>query len=85
MFLGQTASDRIMNTDPITKLAKQRLIVLELAIALENVSRACRRRGTSRITFYDYTKRFEKHSLILQRDFAPETRFLVFCRQDWIG
>ena len=44
-------------------LARQRLSVLELAQALGNVSEACRRRGLSRQTFYEYKRRFEKSGL----------------------
>jgi hypothetical protein len=47
-----------MNRNPRKKIARQRLSVLELAQALGNVSEACRRRGISRTTFYDYKQRF---------------------------
>lgn len=38
------------------KLAKQRLSVLQLAEALNNVSEACRRRSVSRTQFYEYKR-----------------------------
>ncbi len=60
-----------MNTDPATKLARQRLSVLELAEALGNVSEACRRRGISRTTFYEYKKRYEAHGLEGLKDLPP--------------
>ena len=60
-----------MNTDPATKLARQRLSVLELAKTLGNVSEACRRRGISRTTFYEYQKRFEEHGLERLKDLPP--------------
>lgn len=53
------------------KLARQRLSVLELAQALGNVSEACRRRGLSRQTFYEYKRRFEKHGVEGLKDLPP--------------
>lgn len=53
------------------KLAHQRLSVLDLAQALGNVSEACRRRGISRQSFYEYKKRFEKHGLEGLKDLPP--------------
>ena len=40
------------------KLARQRMSLLELAEALDNVSEACRRCGISRTQFYEYKRRF---------------------------
>jgi transcriptional regulator of acetoin/glycerol metabolism len=57
--LSDAVEEETMTTDAATKLATQRLSVLELAEALGNVSEACRRRGISRTTFYEYKKRFE--------------------------
>ena len=60
-----------MNTEPTTKIARQRLSVLELAKTLSNVSEACRRRGISRTTFYEYKKRFEEEGLEGLKDLPP--------------
>ena len=60
-----------MNTDAVTKLARQRLSVLELAETLGNVSEACRQRGISRTTFYEYKKRFEQRGLEGLKDLPP--------------
>jgi transposase InsO family protein len=60
-----------MNTDPATKIARQRLSVLELAQSLNNVSEACRRRGISRTIFYEYKNRFEQHGLEGLKDLPP--------------
>ena len=53
------------------KLARQRLSVLELAEALDNVSEACRRRGISRTQFYEYKRRFQTHGIEGLRDLPP--------------
>ena len=60
-----------MNRNPEEKIARQRLSVLELAQALGNVSEACRRRGISRTTFYEYKQRFEQDGLEGLRDLPP--------------
>ncbi len=46
-----------MNAD--TKLAYQRLSVLELAQSLGHVAEACRQRGVSRTQLYEYKRRFQ--------------------------
>jgi len=60
-----------MNTDAVTKLAQQRLSVLQLAETLGNVSEACRQRGISQTTFYEYKRRFEQHGLEGLKDLPP--------------
>lgn len=55
----------------VEKLAKQRLGLLELAEALNNVSEACRRRGSSRTQFYEYKRRFQTHGLEGLKDLPP--------------
>jgi hypothetical protein len=45
--------------DAQTKIAKQRLSVLELAHKLRNAAEACRRRGMDRTSFFEWRKRFE--------------------------
>lgn len=53
------------------KLAKQRLSVLQLAEALNNVSEACRQRGVSRTQFYEYKRRFQTHGMEGLKDLPP--------------
>ena len=53
------------------KIARQRLSVLELAQALDNVSEACRQRGISRSQFYEYKRRFQTHGLEGLKDLPP--------------
>ena len=54
-----------------TKLAYQRLSILELAEALGNVSEACRQRGMTRTQFYEYKKRFQERGLEGLKDLPP--------------
>jgi len=54
-----------------TKVAKQRLSVLELANKLGNVSEACRRRGMDRASFYEWKRRFQTHGLEGLKDLPP--------------
>lgn len=53
------------------KIARQRLSVLQLAEALDNVSAACRQRGMTRTQFYDYKRRFELQGLEGLKDLPP--------------
>ncbi len=53
------------------KLAHQRLSMLELAEALDNVSEACRRRGVSRTQFYKYKRRIQTHGIEGFKDLPP--------------
>jgi hypothetical protein len=54
-----------------TKIAKQRLTVLELAEQLGNVSEACRRRGMTRTQFYEYKRRFQIQGFEGLKDLPP--------------
>lgn len=45
--------------DAATKLAQQRLSVLELARELWNVAEACRQRDMDRTSFYEWKRRFQ--------------------------
>jgi len=60
-----------MAMNPAEKIARQRLSVLQLAEALENVSAACRQRGMTRTQFYDYKRRFELQGLEGLKDLPP--------------
>lgn len=54
-----------------TKIAHQRLSLLELAQGLGNVAEACRQRGVSRTQFYEYKRRFQTHGLGGLKDLPP--------------
>jgi transposase InsO family protein len=56
---------------PAEKLARQRLSVLELALALGSVSEACRQRAMSRTQFYEYKRRFQEQGLAGLKDLPP--------------
>lgn len=56
------------------KIVLQRLSVLELAEALQNVSEACRRSGVSRTQFYEYKRRYEEEGLEGLKDLPPVHR-----------
>src|SRR5437588_5944955 len=60
-----------MAMNPTEKIARQRLSVLQLAEALDNVSAACRQRGMTRTQFYDYKRRFELQGLEGLKDLPP--------------
>lgn len=60
-----------MNSDAATKVAQQKLKVLELANVLGNVTEACRQRGISRTSFYEYKKRFDENGLDGLKDLPP--------------
>jgi transposase InsO family protein len=53
------------------KIARERLSVLELAEALQNVSAACRHRGMTRTQFYEYKRRCELQGLAGLIDLPP--------------
>ncbi|BAQ70455.1 integrase, catalytic region [Rhodovulum sulfidophilum] len=44
--------------DAKTKIAQNRMSVLELAKELGNVAEACRQRGMDRTSFYEWKRRF---------------------------
>lgn len=60
-----------MNMKAETKIANQRLSLLELAQSLGNVAEACRQRGVSRTQFYEYKRRFQTHGLVGLKDLPP--------------
>jgi transposase InsO family protein len=57
--------------DAETKIARQRLSVLELAQKLGNAAEACRRRGMDRTSFYEWRKRFETQGFDGLKDLPP--------------
>lgn len=58
--IGTTKSDKTTTKDPLEKIARHRLGVLQLAENLGCVSEACRRSGMDRTIFYAWKKRFEE-------------------------
>jgi transposase InsO family protein len=57
--------------DAGTKLAQQRLSVLELAKELGNVAEACRQRGLDRSSFYEWKRRFQTQGFEGLKDLPP--------------
>ena len=57
--------------DAGTKLAQQRLSVLELAKELGNVAEACRQRGLDRTSFYEWKRRFQTQGFEGLKDLPP--------------
>jgi transposase InsO family protein len=57
--------------DAATKLARQRLSVLELAAELGSVADACRRRGMDRTSFYEWKRRFQTQGFAGLKDLPP--------------
>lgn len=66
---GKTA--RLTDKDPATKVARQRLSVLQLAQELGSVSKACRQAGMDRTSFYEWKRRFQTHGLAGLKDLPP--------------
>jgi transposase InsO family protein len=64
-------SARLTDKDPATKVARQRLSVLELAQELGSVSKACRQAGMDRTSFYEWKRRFQTHGLAGLKDLPP--------------
>ena len=66
-----TASAGKRGRDAGTKLAEQRLSVLELARELGNVAEACRRRRLDRTSFYEWKRRFQTQGFEALKDMPP--------------
>ncbi|MEZ5359623.1 MAG: helix-turn-helix domain-containing protein [Candidatus Zixiibacteriota bacterium] len=54
-----------------TKIAQNRLTLLQLAEQIKNISEACRRRGVSRSQFYEYKRAFQEHGFEGLKDLPP--------------
>jgi len=54
-----------------TKIAQNRLTLLQLAEQIHNISEACRRRGVSRSQLYEYKRAFQKHGFEGLKDLPP--------------
>ena len=70
MARGSTAAASAKR-DAGTKLAQQRLSVLELAKELGNVAEACRQRGLDRTSFYEWKRRFHSQGFEGLKDLPP--------------
>jgi transposase InsO family protein len=57
--------------DAASKLAQQRLSVLELARELGNVAEACRQRDMDRTSFYEWKRRFQTQGFDGLKDLPP--------------
>lgn len=57
--------------DAASKVAQQRLSVLELARELGNVAEACRQRGMDRTSFYEWKRRFQTQGFEGLKDLPP--------------
>lgn len=64
-------NEKTVTKDAATKVARQRMSVLEMAEALGNVSEACRRGGMDRTSFYEWKRRFQTHGLEGLKDMPP--------------
>lgn len=62
---------KTVEKDAATKVARQRLSVLEMSEALGNISEACRRGGMDRTSFYEWKRRFQTHGLEGLKDLPP--------------
>ena len=62
---------KVVEKDPVVKVARQRLSVLEMAEALGNISEACRRGGMDRTSFYEWKRRFQTHGFEGLKDLPP--------------
>lgn len=57
--------------DAVSKVAQQRLSVLELARELGNVAEACRQWGMDRTSFYEWKRRFQTQGFDGLKDLPP--------------
>ena len=62
---------KVVEKDAATKVARQRLSVLEMSETLGNISEACRRGGMDRTSFYEWKRRFQTHGLEGLKDMPP--------------
>jgi transposase InsO family protein len=69
--MAHQAKIRVVTKDPVEKVARQRLSVLQLSQTLGSVSAACRRMGMDRTSFYEWKRRFQTHGLEGLKDLPP--------------
>lgn len=69
---GQSSTaKKAASRDAASKLAQQRLSVLELARELGNVAEACRQRDMDRTSFYEWKRRFQTQGFEGLKDLPP--------------
>lgn len=70
--MGQSsAAKKSLARNAASKVAQQRLSVLELARELGNVAEACRQRGMDRTSFYEWKRRFQTQGFEGLKDLPP--------------
>lgn len=68
---GSSKAKKSLPRDATSKVAQQRMSVLELARELGNVAEACRQRGMDRTSFYEWKRRFQTQGFDGLRDLPP--------------
>jgi transposase len=71
MFLRENKIRKEDQMTAETKIAQNRLTLLQLAEQIQNISEACRRRGVSRSQFYEYKRAFQEHGFEGLKDLPP--------------
>ena len=66
-----TTARKAAPRDAASKVARQRMSVLELASELGNVAEACRQRGMDRTSFYEWKRRFQTQGFDGLKDLPP--------------
>ena len=70
--MGRSSTARnVSPRDAASKVAQQRLSVLDLAKELGNVAEACRQRGLDRTSFYEWKRRFQMQGFEGLKDLPP--------------
>ncbi|GMG85184.1 hypothetical protein LNKW23_44000 [Paralimibaculum aggregatum] len=68
---GSSTAKKAGPRDAASKVAQQRLSVLELAREFGNVAEACRQRGMDRTSFYEWKRRFQTQGFDRLKDLPP--------------
>lgn len=68
---GSSKTRKSAPRDAVSKVALQRMSVLELARELGNVAEACRQRGMDRTSFYEWKRRFQTKGFDGLKDLPP--------------
>ncbi len=64
-------AEKRVERDAPTKVARQRLSMLEMAETLGNISEACHSDGMDRTSFYEWKQRFQTQGLKGPKDMPP--------------
>lgn len=68
---GSSKTRKSPPRDAASKVARQRMSVLDLARELGNVAEACRQRGMDRTSFYEWKRRFQTQGFDGLKDLPP--------------